>query len=309
MFTLAHLSDPHVSPLPRPRLSELAGKRITGFLSWTFRRNAIHGGPVLERLTTDLQVVAPDHIVVTGDIINISLASEYTLAQRWLRALGPPARVTIIPGNHDAYVAVEWPESLGLWSEYMAGSPAGRPQEELAATSDQEFPFVRIRDSLALVGVSTACPMPPFSAAGRIGTDQLQRLKVRLEQLGREGLFRVVLIHHPPFDSRGQWRKGLHDGAAFRAIVAEVGAELILHGHTHRSGLAKLPTPTGFAPVIGVPSASATYVPGGRGHGQYHLYRIQREEDRWRVEVEVRGVAPTLDRFEREGRFSLAVPQ
>jgi hypothetical protein len=27
MFTLAHLSDPHVSPLPRPHAAELAGKR------------------------------------------------------------------------------------------------------------------------------------------------------------------------------------------------------------------------------------------------------------------------------------------
>jgi len=31
-FTLAHLSDPHLAPLPAPLLGELAGKRAFGFL-------------------------------------------------------------------------------------------------------------------------------------------------------------------------------------------------------------------------------------------------------------------------------------
>lgn len=309
MFTLAHLSDPHVSPLPRPRAAELAGKRVTGFLSWTFRRNAIHGGLVLDRLTADLQKTAPDHIVVTGDIINISLPDEYTLAQAWLRSLGPPERVTAIPGNHDAYVPIDWQRSIGLWADYMAGAPPGEGTSERPVHSDDDFPFVRMRGPLALVGVSTACPMPPFSAAGRVGERQLGELKRRLAELRRDGLFRVVLIHHPPFDGPDQRRKGLHDGAAFRAVIAEAGAELVLHGHTHRSGLAKLPTPDGFAPVIGVPSASAKYAHDGRGHGQYHLYRVERDGDGWRIDVEVRGVVPTLDGFVREGQFSLAIPQ
>jgi 3',5'-cyclic AMP phosphodiesterase CpdA len=309
MFTLAHLSDPHVSPLPRPRAAELAGKRVTGFLSWTFRRNAIHGGPVLDSLTADLQETAPDHIAVTGDIINISLPDEYARAQAWLRSLGPPDRVTAIPGNHDAYVPIDWQQSIGLWAEYMTGTPPGEDAHEQPVRSDDDFPFVRVRGPLALVGVSTACPMPPFSAAGRIGERQLADLKRRLQDLGREGLFRVVLIHHPPFDGPAQRRKGLHDSAAFRAVIAKAGAELVLHGHTHRSGLAKLPTPDGFAPVIGVPSASAKYAHDGRGHGQYHLYRIARDGNGWRIDVEVRGVVPTLDSFVREGQFSLAIPQ
>jgi 3',5'-cyclic AMP phosphodiesterase CpdA len=309
MFTLAHLSDPHVSPLPRPRAAELAGKRVTGFLSWTFRRKAIHGGAVLDSLTADLQETAPDHIVVTGDIINISLPDEYTQAQTWLRSLGPPERVTAIPGNHDAYVPIDWQRSIGLWAEYMAGAPPGEGTNERPVRSDDDFPFVRVRGPLALVGVSTACPMPAFSAAGRIGERQLGALKQRLLELGRDGLFRVVLIHHPPFDGPDQRRKGLHDSAAFRAVIAEAGAELVLHGHTHRSGLAKLPTPDGFAPVIGVPSASAKYAHDGRGHGQYHLYRVERDGNGWRIDVEVRGVVPTLDSFVREGQFSLAIPQ
>jgi len=309
MFTLAHLSDPHVSPLPRPGLCQLAGKRMTGYLSWTFRRNAIHGGPVLDWLGADLREHAPDHIVVTGDLINISLPGEYSLAHAWLQGLGPPEKVTAIPGNHDAYVPMNWQASVGTWADYMTGIVPGNGNAETPVRSDADFPFVRLRGPVALVGVSTACPMPPFSAAGRIGKRQLAVLKERLTDLDRDRLFRIVLIHHPPFDSPDQRRKGLHDSAAFRAVIAEAGAELVLHGHTHRPGLGKLPTPLGFAPVIGVASASASYLNDGCGHGQYHLYRIGRDGEGWRLEVEVRGVQRTLDRFAREGRFSLAVPQ
>jgi len=309
MFTLAHLSDPHVSPLPWPTPRELAGKRATGFLSWTFRRNAIHGGPVLGTLAADLQDAAPDHIVVTGDIINISLPGEYELATSWLRSLGAPEQVTVVPGNHDIYVPIAWERSVGLWAEFMAGSTPGNGREEAPVRSDDDFPFVRVRGPLAMVGVSTACPMPPFMASGRIGERQLAALRERLIELGRDGLFRVVLIHHPPFDARGQWRKRLVDSAEFRAVIADAGAELVLHGHTHRSGLTKLPTPRGAAPVIGVPSASAKFDYHGKGHGQYHLYRVERDGEGWRVEVEVRGVVPSLERFAREGQFSLTIPQ
>jgi 3',5'-cyclic AMP phosphodiesterase CpdA len=309
MFTLAHLSDPHVSPLPRPTPLELAGKRATGFLSWTFRRNAIHGGPVLGTLAADLQGTAPDHIVVTGDIINISLPDEYTQAAVWLRSLGAPDRVSVIPGNHDIYVPIAWEQSVGLWAEFMAGSAPGDATQESPARSDQDFPFVRVRGPLAIVGVSTACPMPPFSASGRVGRRQLEALRARLVELENDGLFRVVLIHHPPFEARGHWRKRLVDSAEFRAVIAEAGAELVLHGHTHRSGLTKLPTPRGAVPVIGVPSASAKFDYHGKGHGQYHLYRVERDGDDWRLDVEVRGVAPSLERFVHEGQFSLTIPQ
>jgi 3',5'-cyclic AMP phosphodiesterase CpdA len=302
MLTLAHLSDPHLGPLPSPALGQLLGKRFFGFLSWTFRRKAIHDGPVLPALTRDLRQTRPDHVAVTGDIVNISLPAEFARAGAWLQGLGQSHEVTVVPGNHDAYVAVPWSDSLGLWAPFMAGrraDGADRPPTRL-----EDFPFVRERDGIALIGVSTALPMPVRSAAGRIGSDQLAALARELDALGERGLFRVVLLHHPPLGGDLQPRKRLLDATEFAAVVARHGAELILHGHTHRSGLGRLPTPRGHAPVIGVPSASAR-AHHGRGHARYHLYRVARDADRWRVEVEVRGVRPDLTAFRTEGRFTL----
>lgn len=304
MFTLAHLSDPHIGRMPIPSPGQLLGKRVFGYLSWTVRRRPIHDGPVLPALVADLRRAKPDHVAVTGDITNISLPLEFARAGAWLRDLGDPADVSVIPGNHDAYVAVPWDQSLGLWAEFMSGDRGNGAERPPASTDD--FPFVRERDQVAIVGVSTALPMPIRSAAGRVGERQLAGLAKQLAELGRRRLFRVVLIHHPPIANGISSRKRLLDSDSLAAVVAEHGAELVLHGHTHRSGLARLKTPRGHAPVIGVPSASAR-PHKGKGHARYHLYRVSRDGDTWRVEVEVRGVTPELDAFATEGRFSLTV--
>ncbi len=59
MFTLAHLSDPHLAPLPAPRWSELIGKRVTGYINWQRRRRFIHQRAVLDRLVADLKAQGP----------------------------------------------------------------------------------------------------------------------------------------------------------------------------------------------------------------------------------------------------------
>ncbi len=305
MFTLAHLSDVHLGDVGIPRPGALLSKRFLGLLSWHLRRKSIHIAPVLEALVADLHGKKLDHIAVTGDLVNISLPREFERAGAWLAGLGPPDSVTVIPGNHDAYVPIAWAHSLGLWAAYMAGSQPGGAEQPANGPSD--FPFLRRRGPLALIGISTAEPMPPHMAAGRVGPRQLARLATLLKTTRSEGLCRVVLIHHPPVSGAAYRRKQLLDSEEFLAVVASEGAELILHGHTHMSGLTYLPTPAGKAPVVSVPSASAKPTQH-HDPARYHLYRIDRRDGVWRIAVEVRCVAPGLDRFLEERRFTLEVP-
>lgn len=307
MFTLAHLSDPHVSPLPPPGWRALMSKRCLAYMSWQMRRRAIHGGPVLHALVEDLRRQPVDHVAITGDLTNISLPSEFDNARAWLDGLGEPRSVSVVPGNHDAYVAVPWEISLGRWSPFMSGGAGGAEDEERDPRSDADFPFVRRRGDMAIIGVSTACPTPPGSAAGRIDRAQLARLAERLAELGRLGVFRIVLMHHPPLPGNAGRRTRLMDSEVFRDVVARHGAELVLFGHTHRSALAKLGTPQGHAPAIGVPSASAK-PHSGKDHARYHLYHIERDGAGWRLQIEVRGVTRSLDGFATEGRFLLSIP-
>ena len=59
---------------------------------------------MLDALVADMQAQRPDHIAVTGDLVNLALEAEFTPAQAWLESVGTPQRVTVVPGNHDAYV-------------------------------------------------------------------------------------------------------------------------------------------------------------------------------------------------------------
>lgn len=305
-FTLAHFSDPHLGPLPKAGWRALANKRLSGFFSWSTNRVKIHKPAILKLLVDDLKAQAPDHTAITGDLVNISLPQEFAAAARWLETVGTADQVTVIPGNHDAYVDIAWGDSLALWAPYMRGTRRADSVETLPG-SNADFPFIRRLGPIALIGTSTAVPMPPFIAAGRLGETQLALLRDQLQRLGNEGFFRVVLIHHPPFGGGTYKRKSLLDATEFQAVLADVGAELVLHGHTHVSGLGRIPSPWGPIPAIGVPSASAVAA-GHKDPSRYHLYKIGREADSWRLEVEIRGLNPGQDAFERQGSMALAIP-
>lgn len=287
VFRLAHLSDVHLGPLPRPSLAELASKRITGFLSWQLRRKRAHRAAVLEATLAALAAARPDHWVVTGDLVNIALPGEFERARAWLERLAPPERLTLVPGNHDAYVAGAAEAHWRLWRPWMAN-----------AAEPTGFPFVRRIGPLALFGLSSAVPRPWGDAAGRLGADQLARLSEPLAEAGRAGLCRVVLVHHPPVDGWSPARKALLDAAELRALLAREGAELVLSGHDHRLEVGALEGPAGPVPAVAAPSASlAAREPERRGGGL--LFTIARdpvgrgfriEAEAWRVEPDGRTV-------------------
>jgi 3',5'-cyclic AMP phosphodiesterase CpdA len=281
MFTLAHLSDPHL-PMPQARIGQLLNKRATGYYNWWHHRVHLHVPEALSGIVADIKAQRPDHIALTGDLVNVALPQEYARAAEWLADLGPPDRITVIPGNHDVYVSVPWAESLGLWGAYMAGD--GQPP----AAGFDVFPTVRRRDGIALIGLSTGVPKPPLLATGELGEAQIVRAERLLAETGREGLCRIVLIHHPPLTDQSRWKE-LTDAAAFQAMIRRVGCEAVLHGHNHRSEIARIAGPIGAVPVLGVTSASAAR--GSKyGRARYHLIHIDRDGEGWRLRVQIRAL-------------------
>ncbi len=266
-FLLAHLSDAHIGPLPRPRARELLGKRLTGYVNWT-RRGRLHDMGVLQSLVADILSKNPDHIAMTGDILNIGLAAEFPLARLWLETLGSPHDVSFVPGNHDAYVRGSVPHLASTFTPWV--SESGLPGPAYA------FPYVRHRDGVALIGLSSAIPTAPLLASGALGHNQCDALAPILAEAGEKGLARVVMIHHPPHRTGASSGRGLRDSKRLERVLARYGAELIIHGHNHRTSVVWMAGPRSTSiPVVGVPSASA--VPGTSGHrAAYHVFRIER---------------------------------
>ena len=292
MFTLAHLSDPHLAPLPKPHWSELLSKRVTGYINWQRRRRFIHDPDVLAKIVADVQRHAPDHIAVTGDIANIALPAEFIRGRDWLESLGSAKDVTFVPGNHDVYVREAANHAARQWGAQMSDDDG-----------ISGFPFLRRRGPLALVGATTGVPTAPLLATGWLGTLQLAGLAETLNQLKKENLFRVLLIHHPPVSQAGRI-KALLDAPVLLRIIAAHGADLVLHGHDHLHMLNWLNGPNGTrVPAVGVPSASAA--PGtDKDAAAYNLYRIDGAPGDWHCEIISRGIAANGEVGEQK-RFKL----
>ena len=284
IYTLAHLSDPHLPPLPVPRLRELAGKRALGYLNWTRNRRRYHRRDVLDALVSDMRAQAPDHIAVTGDLVNLALEAEFAPARAWLESVGTPDRVTIVPGNHDAYVRATQHRFAQAWGSYLDSDDS---------SGGVSFPSLRKRGPLALISLSSAVPTPPLMATGRLGQTQLDGLECMLAGLSAEQAFRVLLIHHPL--RSGARAKRLTDSQLLLAALKRHGVELILHGHDHVHSTIWIEGPNGAAiPAIGVPSASAL-AHGRSPNAAYNLFAIERDGAAWRCEQIVR----SLDRSMR----------
>ncbi len=263
MYTLAHLSDPHLGPLPRPQLSQLLSKRLIGYLNWQSNRSMAHRPEVTEALVKEVLATEPDHIAVTGDLVNLALPDEIEAARHWLDRLGDPRRVTVIPGNHDAYVPGALAHTRKAWRDFMIGDEG--PEAVV-------FPFVRHRGPLAIIGVNSARATAPFMATGHLSERQLEMLRLDLRRQHRHGMFRVVLIHHPPAPESEIRTQRLVEAKEFLTVIREEGAELVLHGHLHFSSLVFVEGRHGDVPVVGVPSASNPSA--GHRSAAFNLYRI-----------------------------------
>jgi 3',5'-cyclic AMP phosphodiesterase CpdA len=286
-FTIAHLSDAHLSPAPFPALREMRLKRFMGYVNWKRGRERINDMAMLAGLIADLRAQQPDHVAMTGDVVNIGLAAEFDRAALWMKTLGDPANVSFTPGNHDAYVR----EAMaGLARVFAPWTSSDSP-----APGSDRFPYLRVRGEIALIGLSSAVPTAPLMASGRLGRRQLAALGRILEETGDRRLARVILIHHPPL-VRGPWGRlrGLDDADEFARTIARFGAEAILHGHTHKRMVHYLPSPAtrregGSVPVIGAPSVSAVSR-DPRQRAGYYLVRIERAGPDWRVGIRERGL-------------------
>jgi len=272
-LTLIHISDFHLCQISGISPGRFMNKRMFSYLSWRIRRQREHCPQVLEALTRAVRAAEADHVVVTGDLTQLGLPSEFDEARSILQALGPPQKVFVVPGNHDALVAAPWPESYARWADYMA-SDSANPQRHL------EFPTLRMRGPVALIGLCTARPTRLLSAAGSLGTRQLQRLAEILQETARRSLFRVLLIHHPPTPGMVSFHKRLTDAEAFTVIAKQQGAELILHGHSHLCSRAEMDGPTGHIPVLGISSASAASRHPQR-RAAFRSVRIARTAEGW----------------------------
>ncbi len=274
MIRIAHVSDLHVLSGTGAQWRHIIfNKRLTGYANLILRRGRVHRREYLLAVLS-AAVARADHLVVTGDITNLSLEHEYEEARALLDEAAQRTEVTVVPGNHDIYLPSthrrrRFPHHFDQFlqsdlPELARDLPAGR------------FPCVKLRGGMAIIALSSGVPRPPFIAAGYVGHAQLEAFEAVLAHPEVRRRTPIVLIHHPPVDTRlriTQLHDGLVDAAALRRSLARLSRGLVLFGHLHVRVRCELPTPSGKLEVIGASGAALDH-PDRSVRAGFNLYEF-----------------------------------
>ena len=301
--TIGHVSDLHLGPLPPFTPRHWNVKRALGVVNWMRKRRTLHQAHVWNLIRDDLLAARPDHIIVSGDLINVGLPAEYVAALATLEGIGSPQHVSVVPGNHDIYTRLWRDPGVARWRAYMTG-PHGAQGPAL------HFPYVRRIGAVALIALNSARPTPPGIAQGEIGAEQLAALAASLDRLRADGAFRLVVVHHPPLPDQAPWARALRDAAALADTLSRHGAELVIHGHNHRDMMARLATRDGEALVIGIGSASMVRARHDEPPARSAIYTVSpRDGGGWHLAIERRGFRPESGRVDRVDRSDTELPR
>jgi 3',5'-cyclic AMP phosphodiesterase CpdA len=292
---IAHFSDLHLLSLDNVPAYRFLNKRLTGWVNLRLKRGHVHRAAYVRAIAQEIARIGVDHVVVTGDLTNLALEPEFELARDVLeRDLGfDPSRVTIVPGNHDAYT--RGAHRTGRFERYF-GRWLQSDMPDLAS-SGSVFPSVKIRGDVAIVALSSAVPRAPLVAAGELGPSQLSALQRILahEEVARRQV--IIAIHHPPVHRYSRLKthlEGLRDAPALLALLENVARGLVLHGHLHRRIVRGLPSKSGILQV-GATSASLHHDAPDRMAG-FNVYEIG--EDSRAVSVLAHVYAPESGTFQ-----------
>lgn len=167
-----------------------------------------------------VEEVAPDLVLVTGDITQRGRWPEFQAAKVWLESM--PAPWLCCPGNHDtAYYSVFW-RIVGPWRRFDATiGPQWREGFRVPGLS------------LEAINTARGIQLRRNWSKGKI---DLRHARDAADKLSTApaGDLRVVALHHPLMEVIGEpITAEVREGAAAVSIFAEAGVDLVLSGHLH----------------------------------------------------------------------------
>lgn len=225
---VGQMTDIHVPDFTDLRPVDFLGKRATGWVNFTRKRSEEYDQNIVRAGVARFVAERPDLVVISGDLTNLALPSEFRASLKLLDPLREAGiRTVVFPGNHDYYVPAA---ANGQFEELCEGwQPADR-------RGDAFYPFVCRAGDVAVLCFNSAIPTPPMLAYGLVDDAQIARGKDLAAAEAAAGRTIVFALHHHPTKAphkKREWTRGLRNAHAFRAAAAECGAVLVMHGHNH----------------------------------------------------------------------------
>lgn len=173
---------------------------------------------IVESLIVKIGEIAPDLVVVSGDLTQRARSAQFIEARAFLDKLPKPQ--IVVPGNHDIplhNVFDRFVHPLDKYKKYI---------------TDDLQPFYA-DDEIAVLGINTARSLTIKD--GRVNERQVAVIRERLCGLPDETL-KIVVTHHP-FDLPEGYNDDQIVGRAEIAMreITDCGADIFLAGHIHVS--------------------------------------------------------------------------
>jgi len=231
----------------------------------------LHFGRVDPQLLAPLRElverIAPDVVVVSGDLTQRAKSEEFEAAKAWLDTL--PGPQIIVPGNHDISL-------YNVFRRFL--QPLTRYKRYITDDLDPIY----VDEEIAVLGVNTARSLT--FKDGRVNKEQIAAIKAQFAAVD-PALTKIIVTHHPFDLPRTEDDDDLVDRApmAMQAF-ADCGVDLLLSGHMHTSHAANTAERYGIheyaALVVQAGTATST-----RGRGETNSFNVVRV-DTDRVEVD-----------------------
>ncbi len=263
---LAHISDLHVLDIDA-KFYEFFNKRIIGGLNLMLKRKKEHDPKYVEALIEDLNNQDIDHLVITGDITNLALDSEFKRAKKILEGYKKQDSISIIPGNHDNYVKKAYKNKLfeKYFSSYLKSDVSVK----------NIFPFIKfLKDDIALIAFSSSIPSCLFCSAGKISKEQINQFEEVMKDDRLKNMKKIALIHHhvSDYSKIEKYFSGLRNKNEILDLLAKYNIEILLHGHRHTNG-EYVVEHNGYKLKVLETAASARY--SKNSSGSYSIYDIK----------------------------------
>jgi len=267
---IAHLSDLHILDLKNVGPRDFLGRRLVGSVNLLTRRRGAHSTGIFERLLEDLIEQNPDHSVITGDLSNLALESEFERVAAYLRLLWGYERLSVIPGNHDYYT----PEAVHDRRFEKTFYPYMFP--EFSDLDAEFYPYGKRLGSVSIFGLCSAVLPPVGFAWGEVKQPQMMRFVQLVHEPRFRNTFKIVLVHHHFHERRGlgEFTATMQRRDELADLLLENGVDLVLHGHDHIPRFGWLTGAGRRIPVIGAGSATATS-PRPDLTARYNIYTIE----------------------------------
>ncbi len=165
-----------------------------------------HIPSLASRVIDELNELAPDIVVVTGDLTDMGFRQEFKQAHRLLSRLECSHQMVLM-GNHDA---------RNVGDEHFA---------ELFGKRS----FGMVYGNVRILGIDSS---EPDLDSGRVGRSRYRWME---EQFSDPDEFTVIAMHHHlvPVPGTGRERNIVYDAGDMLRVLASSGTDLVLCGHKH----------------------------------------------------------------------------